>query len=52
MVQNLSFVDIDSKKSLCAGITTKGKLLTWGKNRNGVLGHLPPNLNVLTPWEV
>jgi alpha-tubulin suppressor-like RCC1 family protein len=27
-------------------------LYTWGKNRNGVLGHQPPNLNVLLPRAV
>lgn len=52
MIKNVSFVDIDSKKSLSAGITLEGKLLTWGKNRNGLLGHNPPNLNVLIPREV
>lgn len=52
VIKNVSFVDIDSKKSLSAGITIEGKVLTWGKNRNGVLGHIPPNLNVLIPREV
>lgn len=52
MIKNVSFVDIDSKKSLSAGITQEGKLVTWGKNRNGLLGHSPPNLNVLIPREV
>jgi alpha-tubulin suppressor-like RCC1 family protein len=52
MIKNVSFVDIDCKKSLSAGITPEGRLLTWGKNRNGILGHLPPNLNVLIPREV
>ena len=51
-VKNTSFVDINAKKSLSAGITAEGKLFTWGKNRNGVLGHLPPNLNLLIPREV
>lgn len=27
-------------------------MVTWGKNRNGVLGHSPPNLNVLIPREI
>ena len=49
LIKNVAFVDVDSKKSMSAGITTEGKLMTWGKNRNGVLGHLPPNLNVLIP---
>lgn len=48
----MNFIDIDAKKSFSAGITNEGKLLTWGKNRHGVLGHLPPNLNVLIPREV
>lgn len=48
----MNFVDIDCKKSLSAGITAEGRLLTWGKNRNGILGHLPANLNVLIPREV
>jgi alpha-tubulin suppressor-like RCC1 family protein len=48
-IKNVKFVDIESRKSISAGITVDGKLLTWGKNRNGVLGHLPPNLNVLIP---
>ena len=37
---------------MSAGITADGKLYTWGKNRGGVLGHHPPNLNVLLPREV
>ena len=45
-------MDIDAKKSLSAGITSDGKLVTWGKNKNGVLGHLPPNINLLLPKEV
>lgn len=51
-VKSSNFVDIDAKKSFSAGITSEGKLFTWGKNRNGVLGHLPPNLNLLIPREV
>ena len=52
MIKSVTFVDIDCKKSLSAGITPEGRLPTWGKNRNGILGHLPPNLNVLVPREV
>lgn len=37
---------------MSAGITPDGKLYTWGKNRNGVLGHHPPNLNVLLPRQI
>lgn len=48
-VKSTSFIDIDAKKSLSAGLTAEGKLYTWGKNRNGVIGHLPPNLNLLIP---
>lgn len=48
-IKNLTFIDIDSKRNLSAGITPDGKLFTWGKNRNGALGHLPANLNVLIP---
>jgi alpha-tubulin suppressor-like RCC1 family protein len=52
MIKNINFADIDTKKSISAGITVDGKLYTWGRNRNGVIGHLPPNLNVLLPREV
>lgn len=52
MIKNINFVDIDAKKSISAGITVDGKLYTWGKNRNGIIGHNPPNLNVLLPREV
>jgi alpha-tubulin suppressor-like RCC1 family protein len=52
MIKNMNFVDIDAKKSISAGITIDGKLYTWGKNRNGIIGHHPPNLNVLLPREV
>ena len=37
---------------MSAGITADGKLYTWGKNRNGILGHHPPNLNVLLPRKI
>ncbi len=49
MIKNINFVDIDAKKSISAGITKDGKLFTWGKNRNGIIGHQPLNLNVLIP---
>jgi alpha-tubulin suppressor-like RCC1 family protein len=52
MIKNINFADIDTKKSISAGITVDGKLYTWGRNRNGVIGHLPLNLNVLLPREV
>ena len=52
MIKNIDFADIDTKKSISAGITVDGKLYTWGRNRNGVIGHLPLNLNVLLPREV
>lgn len=45
-------MDIDTKRSISAGVTKDGRLFTWGKNRNGVLGHYPPNLNVLVPRRV
>ena len=51
-IKNSLFVDIDAKKTFSAGVTSDGKLFTWGKNRNGMIGHLPPNLNVLIPREV
>ena len=37
---------------MSAGITADGTLYTWGKNRNGILGHHPPNLNVLIPRKI
>ena len=37
---------------MSAGITADGTLYTWGKNRNGILGHHPPNLNVLLPRKI
>jgi alpha-tubulin suppressor-like RCC1 family protein len=52
LIKNLTFVDIDSKKSFSAAVTSEGRLFTWGKNRNGALGHSPPNLNVLLPHPV
>jgi len=52
MIKNINFIDIDAKKSISAGITVDGKLYTWGKNRSGIIGHNPPNLNVLLPREV
>jgi alpha-tubulin suppressor-like RCC1 family protein len=48
-IKNRVFVDIDAKKSFSAGVTADGRLFTWGKNRNGMIGHHPPNLNVLLP---
>lgn len=48
-LKNHHFVNINAGKSISAGITADGKLYTWGKNRNGILGHQPPNLNVLIP---
>lgn len=52
MIKNINFTDIDTKKSISAGITKDGKLFTWGRNRNGIIGHLPLNINVLLPREV
>jgi len=37
---------------MSAGITADGNLYTWGKNRNGILGHQPPNINVLLPRKI
>lgn len=37
---------------MSAGITPEGILYTWGKNRSGILGHQPPNLNVLLPRKI
>lgn len=48
-IKNYNFVEISAGKSISAGITPDGQLLTWGKNRNGLLGHEPPNVNVLVP---
>jgi alpha-tubulin suppressor-like RCC1 family protein len=52
LIKNINFAHIDTKKSISAGVTIDGKLYTWGRNRNGIIGHLPPNLNVLLPREV
>jgi alpha-tubulin suppressor-like RCC1 family protein len=48
-LKNHKFVDVNAGRAISAGITADGKLYTWGKNRNGILGHQPPNLNVLLP---
>lgn len=48
-LKNHKFIEIDAGKSISVGITKEGKLFTWGKNRSGVLGHEPPNVNVLLP---
>lgn len=51
-INNIQFVQISAGKHISAGITADGKLYTWGKNRKGLLGHQPPNLNVLIPSQV
>lgn len=51
-IKNGKFIDVSAGKSISAAITVDGKLYTWGKNRNGLIGHQPPNINVLLPREV
>ena len=51
-IKNHKFSDISAGRAISAAVTSDGKLYTWGKNRNGTLGHQPPNLNVLIPKSV
>jgi alpha-tubulin suppressor-like RCC1 family protein len=38
-IKNHRFIAVKAGKAISAGITSDGKLFTWGKNRNGILGH-------------